>query len=117
MGQNLPNFLSRSGDIIFRRGQVDGRVVDVLAFWRGRLGSNPESVKLLQVATNAILHFVPWCNLRRWAPQTRFTLTGTISSVVKFCFAVRLTYLSQCFTFKTPFDNPVRVKQFVKVDR
>ena len=28
----------------------DNRVVDVLACWRGRLGSNPELVKLTQVA-------------------------------------------------------------------
>ena len=31
----------------------DGLVVDVLAFWRGRLGSNPESVKFTQFAIDS----------------------------------------------------------------
>ena len=35
----------------------DGQVLDVVAFWRGRKGSNPESVKLTQVALFDLAQF------------------------------------------------------------
>ena len=36
-----------------------------------------------QLATDAIMHCVPWRKLRRWAPPTRYILFGTTSSILK----------------------------------
>ena len=35
------------------------------------------STSCQRLATDATLHCVPWRKLRRWAPPTRYTLTGT----------------------------------------
>ena len=36
-----------------------------------------------RLATDAALHCLPWRKLRRWAPPTRDSLTGTTSSIIK----------------------------------
>ena len=39
-----------------------------------------------RLATNAILHCVPWHKLRQWAPPTHYILTCAMSSIIKICF-------------------------------